>query len=87
MLVSTNTHFLEEDYMIKNKPRSKVTLDELRAETNEGNEVLVLKTQVSPPTVVRTQDLGEPHRSGWVVRQPGCFIGLGEVLEDPKTEL
>ena len=38
MLVSTNARFLEEDYMIDNKLRSKVVLDELRAETNEGNE-------------------------------------------------
>ena len=39
VLVSTNAHFLEEDYMIYNKPRSNVVLDELRAETNESNEV------------------------------------------------
>ena len=32
VLVSTNARFLEEDYMIDNKPRSKVILDELRAE-------------------------------------------------------
>ena len=47
MLVSTNTHFFEEDYMIDNKPRSKVILDELRAETNEGNEVLILEMHFS----------------------------------------
>ena len=39
VLVSTNVSFLEEDYMIDNKPRSKVVLDELRAETNEGNNI------------------------------------------------
>ena len=49
VLVRTNTHFLEEDYIIDNKPRSKVVLDELRAETNEGNGVLIPVTQVSPP--------------------------------------
>ena len=56
MLVSINARFLEEDYMIDNKPRSKVVLDELRAKTNEGNEVPIPVTQVSPPLVVRTQD-------------------------------
>ena len=86
VLVSTNVCFLEEDYMTDNKPRSKVVLDELRAKTNESNEVLVLVTQVSPPTIVRTQDQGEPRRSGRVVRQPECFIGLGEILEDPETD-
>ena len=44
VLVSTNARFLEEDYMIDNKPRSKVILDELRAKTNEGNEVPILVT-------------------------------------------
>ena len=38
-LVSTNARFLEEDYVIDNKPRSKVILYELRAKTNEGNEI------------------------------------------------
>ena len=85
MLVSTNARFLEEDYMIDNKPRSKVILDELRAETNEGNEIPILVTQVSPPLVVRTQEPREPRRSGRVVTQPEHFIGLGEVPEDPKS--
>ena len=38
MLVSTNARFLEDDYMIDNKPRSKVILDELRSETDESNK-------------------------------------------------
>ena len=65
---------------------SKVVLDELRAETNEGNEVLIPVTQVSPPLVVRTQEPRVPRRSGRVVIQPECFIGLGDVLEDPKID-
>ena len=40
--------------MMDNKPRSKVVLDELRAETNEENDVPIPVTQVSPPLVVRT---------------------------------
>ena len=71
MIVSTNAHFLEDDYMIDNKPMSKIILDELRAETNEGNEVLILKTQVSPPIVVRAQDQGVPRRAfHWSGRSP-----------------
>ena len=54
MLVSTNADFLEEDYMTDNKPISKVILDELRAETNEGNEIPIPVTQVSTPLVIRT---------------------------------
>ena len=63
-----------------------VVLDELRAETNEGNEVPILETQVNPQTVVHTQDRGEPRRSGRVVRQPEHFIGLGEVPEESETD-
>ena len=55
VFVSTNAHFLEEDYMIDNKLRSKIILDELRAKINEGNEVPIPVTQVSTPLVVRTQ--------------------------------
>ena len=41
MLVSTNARFLENDYMLDNKPSSKIILDELRAKVKEGNEVPV----------------------------------------------
>ena len=78
MLTQTSA-FLEDDYMIDNKPRSNVDFDELRAETNEDNEVPILVTQVSPPLVVRTQEPRVPRRSGRVVTQPEHFIGLGEV--------
>ena len=56
VLVSTNARFLEHDYMLDNKPRSNVVLDELRAELNEDNEVPIPETTVSPPLVVRTQE-------------------------------
>ena len=86
VLVSTNARFLEENYMIDNKPRSKVVLDELRAETNEGNKVLIPEAQVSPSLVICTQERGEPHCSWRVVTQPERFIGLGEVPEDPEID-
>ena len=86
MLVSTNASFLEDDYMIDNKPRSNVILDELRAETNEGNEVPIPVTQVSLPLVVRTQKLRVPRRSGRVVTQPERFLGLEEIPEDPEID-
>ena len=46
VLVSTNARFLE--------PSSKVVLNELRAEINEGNGVPIPETTASPPLVVRT---------------------------------
>ena len=86
MLVSTDARFLEQDYMLDNKPRSKVILDELRAELNEGNVVPILDTMVNQPQVVRTQETRVPRRSGRVVTQPKRFIGLGEILIDPETD-
>ena len=70
MIVSTNARFLEQDYMLDNKPRSKVVLDELRAELNEGNEVPILETRVNQPQVARTQETRVPCRSGRVFTQP-----------------
>ena len=82
MLVSTNARFLEQDYMLDNKPNSKVVLDELRAEINEGNEVPIPETMVSSPLVVRTQETRVPRRSGRVVIQPERFIGLRDIPVD-----
>ena len=72
--------------MIDNKPSSKVSLDELRAETYEGNKVPIPMTKVSPPLVIRTQEPRVPRRSKRVVTQPEHFIGLGEVPENPETD-
>ena len=54
VLVSTNARFLEHDYMLDNKPSSKVVLDELRAKLGEGNEVPIPETRVNQLQVVRT---------------------------------
>ena len=85
VLVSINACFLEHDYMPDNKPSSKVILDELRAEINEGNEISIPETIVNQPLVVRTQETRVPRRSGRVVTQPEHFIGPEEIPVDPKT--
>ena len=72
--------------MLDNKPKSKVILDELRAKLNEGNEVPIPETTVSPPLVVRTQEIRVLRRSGRVVTQPERFIGLGEIPVDPEID-
>ena len=86
VLVSTNARFLEQNYMLDNKPRSKIILDELRAEINKGNEVSIPETTVNQPLVVRTQKIRVPRRSGRVVTQPERFIGLEEIPVDPETD-
>ena len=77
MFVSTNARFLEEDYMIENKPKSKTILEEMREK--DSNDPI-------PSRVASTQDRGEPRRSGRVVIQPDCFIGLGEIPVGIETD-
>ena len=61
VFVSTNARFLEEDYMIDNKPISKVILKEMRE--NDSSDPVPIR----PTRVASTQDQGESHRSGRVV--------------------
>ena len=67
MIVSTNARFLEEDYMIHNKPRKKIFLEELRGEDDNN---LVSLIEVNPSPITSTEERGEPRRSGRVVHQP-----------------
>ena len=83
VIVSTNAHFLEEDYMVDNKPRSRVVLDELRA---KGDVSIVPETEVYPSRVASTQDQGVPYHSGRVIQQLNHFISLGEVPEEPEMD-
>ena len=78
--VSTNAKFLEEDYMIDNKPKSKVILEEMR-EKDSSDPV-----PTRPTRVASTQDRGEPHRSGRVIIQYDRFIGLGELPIELETD-
>ena len=83
MLVSTKARFLEEDYMVDNKPKSKVVLDELR---DQGIVSTVPGAQVDLSRVASTQEQGEPLRSGRVIRQLDRFISLEEVLKNSETD-
>ena len=65
VIVSTNARFLEEEYVMDNKPKSKVILDKLRGEGVVSSDPV---TQVEPPQVASIQEQGEPCRSGRVVR-------------------
>ena len=68
---------------MNNKPKSKIILEELR---DEGSESSVSLTEVNKSQVASTQRQGEPRCSGRVVHQLECFIGLGEVPEDPEID-
>ncbi|KAL8475081.1 hypothetical protein ACS0TY_031488 [Phlomoides rotata] len=60
--LSTHSRFLEDGYMSNRKPKSEITLDEMRG------PALIPTVQVDIPSDTQTQP--EPHRSGRVVRQP-----------------
>ena len=69
VLVSTNAHFLEQDYMLDNKPRSKVILNELRAELNEGNDVPIPEIRVINHKLL-------------VHKRQGCLVVVGGLLHN-----
>ena len=74
VLVSTNARFLEQDYMLNKKPRSKVVLDELRAELGEGNEV-------------KYQKLGLINHKLFVHKRQGCLVVVGGLLHNLSISL
>ncbi|KAL8515811.1 hypothetical protein ACS0TY_014491 [Phlomoides rotata] len=61
IVVSTHSRFLEDDYMSNRKPKSEITLDEMRGLAH------IPTLQVDIPSDTQTQP--EPHRIGRVVRQ------------------
>ncbi|EXB36808.1 hypothetical protein L484_007870 [Morus notabilis] len=88
--VSTNATFLEHDYMIDFKPRSKIVLEELLSD-----EIGPHPTRVVGPlrekTTVPDQTPKAPHRSGRVSMLPDRYTGEAQIVttddgkEDPST--
>ena len=85
VFVSTNTKFLEDDYVNNFNPRSKVVLVKLDEPIIEQpvdetrDDVAVLDTpQDSTHEMTSTQ---VPRRSGRIIRPLVRFIGLGETYE------
>ncbi|KAA0058461.1 gag/pol protein [Cucumis melo var. makuwa] len=95
VFVSINATFLEEDYIRNHQTRSKLVLEEIFKNTTDrpsSSTKVVDKTRNIGQTHP-SQELGEPRRSGRVVRQPDCYLGLSEAqiiipddgIEDPLT--
>ncbi|KAL8523138.1 hypothetical protein ACS0TY_013202 [Phlomoides rotata] len=70
IVVSTHSRFLEDDYMSNRKPKSEITLEEMRGPTP------IPIVQVDTPSDIQTQP--KLRRSGRVVRQPERFMFVGE---------
>ena len=81
VIVSTNTRFLEEDYVLNHKPMSKIVLEELKGEV--PTSVPTVQEDIPQVTASRvTEDTQVmPRHSGRVVRQPERFIFLGESFD------
>ena len=90
VFVSTNTKFLEDDYVNNFNPRSKVVLAEIDEPVIEQpmdetrDDVAVLDT--AQDTTHEMSSTQVPHRSGRIVRPPIRFIGLGETYEAISEE-
>ncbi|KAA0043452.1 gag/pol protein [Cucumis melo var. makuwa] len=95
VFVSTNATFLEEDHIRNHQTRSKLVLEEISKNTTDrpsSSTKIVDKTRNIDQTHP-SQELGEPRRSGRVVRQRDRYLGLSEAqtvipndgIEDPLT--
>ena len=77
VFVSSNATFLENDYMEKFKPRSRVVLEELQSDQIRPRPVTVTG-ECNKETTNPIQDVIAPRRSGRVSKQPIRYIGVGE---------
>ena len=79
VFVSTNATFLERDYIIDFKPRSKIVLEELLSD-----EIRPQSTRVVGPlkekTKVPDQTPTAPRRSGRVRRLPDRYTGEAQIV-------
>ncbi|XP_058203105.1 uncharacterized protein LOC131317584 [Rhododendron vialii] len=83
VIVSTNALFLEEDYVIEHKPRSKIVLEELRGERPTQTSLPPIMQEETPQkTFVEAPiDTSVPRRSGRVIIPPSWYTLLGESFE------
>ena len=92
VIVSTNARFLEEDYVIDHKPRSKIVLEELRGERPAQTSLppIVQEEMPQETSVEAPIDTLVPRRSGRVIVPPSRYTLLGESMEmipnDQHTE-
>ncbi|KAL0556507.1 hypothetical protein IC582_005021 [Cucumis melo] len=95
VFVSKNATFLEEHHIRNHQTRNKLVLEEISKNATDkpsSSTKVVDKTRNIGQTHP-SQELGEPRRSGRVVRQPDRFLGLSEAqiiihddgIEDPLT--
>jgi len=47
VIVSTNARYLEEDYMMDHKPRSRVVIEELRKISTQASSILIVQKDTS----------------------------------------
>ena len=78
VFVSTNVTFLENDYVINFKPRSKVVLEELRGDMIAPQPTRVVEIREEEETSRPSQNITLPRRSGRIVRQPIRYGHEGE---------
>jgi hypothetical protein len=83
VIVSTNARFLEEDYVIDHKPRSKIVLEELRGERPAQTSLppIVQEEMPQESSIETPIDTLVPRRSGRVIVPPSRYTLLGESFE------
>ena len=65
VIVSTNARFLEEDYVMNHKPKSRIVLEELRGDRPIQTSLIPIVQEETPQESVL--DIPLPRRSGRIV--------------------
>ena len=92
VFVSTNARFLEEDYVVDHKPKSKIVLEELRGEGQTQSFIPPVVREETPQEtfIDAPMDTPEPRRSGRVIVRPAWYTLLEEsydmIPDEQNTE-
>jgi hypothetical protein len=81
---STNTRYLEEDYVENFKPRSRTVLKQMSDILDQPSSIIrddVIVLDTPQDTINETNNTPMSHRSGRIIRPPSRFTFLGEAYE------
>ena len=86
VFISTNARYLEDDHIRDHKSNNKVVLEELYTDEigdltkDQNDEIVVDQPVVRSETTQIEEHSISLHRSGKVVRQPDCYMGIEDAL-------
>ncbi|MBY3556093.1 hypothetical protein HGI15_22425, partial [Modestobacter lapidis] len=84
VIVSTNARFLEEDYVMNHKPRSRIVLEEMRGDKPVQTSSIPVVQEETPHESVL--DIPLPRRSGRIVETRADTEPYGPTINMPVSQ-